>query len=73
MATEYLLETKFEVSLNLTDYQWNDDYHNTSSDAYTELVAALIKEVRFQTYLLIPNVFVPGTNVKQEIVNNQFV
>ena len=57
VLTGYFVETKFEVSVNLTDYQWNDDYHNTSSDAYAELVAALITEVTISYISLTQNVF----------------
>ena len=42
----HLLETTFDVSLNLTDYEWDDDFYNTSSQAYMDLTDQMIQQVK---------------------------
>ncbi len=39
------IETTFDVSLNLTDFQWTDDFHNSSSQAYIDLIEQLMEQV----------------------------
>ena len=41
------LETSYEVGLNMTNVEWTDDLHNTSSAAYQELLAKFIEEVNY--------------------------
>ena len=35
----------------MTDFQWNDDFHNMSSAAYADLVQKLMKEVKLSYYI----------------------
>ena len=39
------LATKFRVTTNVTNEEWNDDLYNKSSQAYQDLLAKLIAEV----------------------------
>ncbi|XP_028415638.1 uncharacterized protein LOC114539003 [Dendronephthya gigantea] len=55
-------ETVFDVSLNLTGLEWTDDFRNTSSEAYLELVEQFMKELRS---LYGPNVTIQVDNISK--------
>ena len=50
-SIKHLLETTFDVSVNLTDFKWNDEFYNISSEAYTDLTEQLIEEVKLKPIL----------------------